>query len=138
MATTKRTRTIQFLMNLRPEFEYLHANILNRKKLPALDVVVCEVLREETRLILSFHHYSTKNGCDVPVDMWDVTEKNVPKKYEDGSVCLRELYNDDFSLSCIKLFNIRGLGVGDEIGLDGQEVKIPKQGWGYIYCPIRR
>ncbi|PHU04202.1 hypothetical protein BC332_25024 [Capsicum chinense] len=50
MTTTKRTRTIQFRMNLRSEFEPLRASILNWEKLPALDVVVSEVLREETWL----------------------------------------------------------------------------------------
>ncbi|WMV31039.1 hypothetical protein MTR67_024424 [Solanum verrucosum] len=57
------------------------------------------------------------NGCDVPVGVWDVTEENNPKKYDHGSVFLRKLHNDDFYLSCIKLFNSRGLSVGDEIGL---------------------
>ncbi|KAF3667929.1 hypothetical protein FXO37_09808 [Capsicum annuum] len=51
MTTTKRTRTVQFLMKLRSEFEPLRSNTLNREKLPALDVVVSEVLREETRLV---------------------------------------------------------------------------------------
>ncbi|XP_055803901.1 B3 domain-containing protein At2g33720-like [Solanum dulcamara] len=58
---------------------------------------------------------SLENGCKVCVDVWDVTEENVPKKYEGGSVCLKKLYNDDYSLSCIELFS--GLSVGDEIGL---------------------
>ncbi|XP_049364480.1 uncharacterized protein LOC125829272 [Solanum verrucosum] len=50
MTTMKRTRTVQFLMKLRPELEHLRASILNKEKLPALEVVVSEVLREETRL----------------------------------------------------------------------------------------
>ncbi|PHT94917.1 hypothetical protein T459_02799 [Capsicum annuum] len=50
MTTTKRTRTVQFLMKLRSEFEPLRVSILNRKKLPALDVVVSEVLRQEIQL----------------------------------------------------------------------------------------
>ncbi|XP_055803110.1 B3 domain-containing protein At2g33720-like [Solanum dulcamara] len=58
-----------------------------------------------------------ENGCGVHVDVWDVTKENVPKKYEGENVCLKKLYNDDYSLSCIKLFNDRGLGVGDKIGL---------------------
>ncbi|PHT57683.1 hypothetical protein CQW23_00046 [Capsicum baccatum] len=57
MTTTKRTRTVQFLMKLRSEFEPLHASILNRKKLPALDEVVSEVLQEETR----------KQGMSFPI-----------------------------------------------------------------------
>ncbi|XP_055808377.1 B3 domain-containing protein At5g26805-like [Solanum dulcamara] len=60
---------------------------------------------------------SLENGCGVCVDAWDVTEENVPKKYVGGSVCLRKLCNSDYSLSCVELFNGRGLGVGDEIGL---------------------
>ncbi|TMW83419.1 hypothetical protein EJD97_001708 [Solanum chilense] len=60
---------------------------------------------------------SLENGCDVHVNVWDVTEENIPKKYEGGSVFLKKLHNDDFSLSCIKLFNNRGLSNGDEIGL---------------------
>ncbi|XP_049399863.1 uncharacterized protein LOC125863941 [Solanum stenotomum] len=58
-----------------------------------------------------------ENGCIVCVDMWDVTERNVSKKYEGGSVWLRKVYNDDFSLWCIELYNDRGLGDGDEIRL---------------------
>ncbi|KAF3618589.1 hypothetical protein FXO37_34117 [Capsicum annuum] len=50
MTTMKRTRTVHFLMKLRSEFEPLRASILNREKLPTLDVVVSEVLREETWL----------------------------------------------------------------------------------------
>ncbi|KAG5581144.1 hypothetical protein H5410_051771, partial [Solanum commersonii] len=66
MATMKRIRTIQFLMNLRPEFEYLCANILNRKKLPGLDVVVCEVLREEFQLS---SQDSMKNSLTMDIAM---------------------------------------------------------------------
>uniref|UniRef100_A0A3Q7GIY7 CCHC-type domain-containing protein n=1 Tax=Solanum lycopersicum TaxID=4081 RepID=A0A3Q7GIY7_SOLLC len=50
MTMMKRTRTVQFLMKLRPEFEHLRASILNRERLPALEVVVSEVLREETQM----------------------------------------------------------------------------------------
>ncbi|PHU17469.1 hypothetical protein BC332_13164 [Capsicum chinense] len=45
MTTTKRTSTVQFLMKLKYEVEPLRASILNKEKLPALDVVVSEVLR---------------------------------------------------------------------------------------------
>ncbi|WMV30930.1 hypothetical protein MTR67_024315 [Solanum verrucosum] len=51
------------------------------------------------------------------VNVWDVTEANVTKKYEGGSVFLRKLYTDDISLSCMELFNGHRLGIGDEIGL---------------------
>ncbi|WMV31042.1 hypothetical protein MTR67_024427, partial [Solanum verrucosum] len=54
---------------------------------------------------------SLENGCNVPFNVWDVTEENIPKKYEGGSVFLRKLHIDDFYLSCIKLFNSRGLSV---------------------------
>ncbi|KAK4716180.1 hypothetical protein R3W88_014518 [Solanum pinnatisectum] len=60
---------------------------------------------------------SLENGYDVPIGVWDLTGENVPKKYEGESVCLKKLYNANFSLSYIKLFNDRGLGDGDEIGL---------------------
>ncbi|WMV31040.1 hypothetical protein MTR67_024425 [Solanum verrucosum] len=60
---------------------------------------------------------SLENGCDVPIGMCDVTEENIPKKYEGGSVCLRKLYNDDFYLSCTKLFKSHRFNVGDEFGL---------------------
>ncbi|KAF3621796.1 hypothetical protein FXO38_31667 [Capsicum annuum] len=46
MTTTKRTRTVQFLIKLRSEFEPLRAYILNREKLPALDVVVSKIILE--------------------------------------------------------------------------------------------
>uniref|UniRef100_M1A9X8 B3 domain-containing protein n=1 Tax=Solanum tuberosum TaxID=4113 RepID=M1A9X8_SOLTU len=57
------------------------------------------------------------NGGGVCVQVWDVTEDNAPNKYEGERVCLWNLCNDDYALSCIKLFNSRRLGVGDEIGL---------------------
>lgn len=61
---------------------------------------------------------SLANGYEVCVDVWDITEENDPQKYEGGTVCFRKLYNDhDYSLSCERLFNYRGLDVGDEIGL---------------------
>ncbi|KAG5606683.1 hypothetical protein H5410_028175 [Solanum commersonii] len=40
-----------------------------------------------------------------------------PKKYQGGSFCLRNLYNDDFPLSCMELFNNCGFGDCDEIGI---------------------
>ncbi|PHU02663.1 F-box/kelch-repeat protein SKIP11 [Capsicum chinense] len=46
----KKTRVVQFLMKLRPEFESIHGILLNREVTPALDVVLVTVLREETRL----------------------------------------------------------------------------------------
>ena len=60
---------------------------------------------------------SLENGCDVLVDMWDVTEENIIEKYQGESVFLRKLHNDDFYLSCMILFDNRKLNVGDEIGL---------------------
>ncbi|WMV30933.1 hypothetical protein MTR67_024318 [Solanum verrucosum] len=60
---------------------------------------------------------SLEDGFSVWVDMWDVTEGNVPKKYEGGRVWIRKLYNDDFSIWCNELFNDRKLGDGDEIGI---------------------
>ncbi|KAG5606847.1 hypothetical protein H5410_028339 [Solanum commersonii] len=45
---------------------------------------------------------SLENRCRVSIDMWDVIEENVPKKYEGGNVCLRKLYYDDCFLSCIE------------------------------------
>ncbi|KAG5607225.1 hypothetical protein H5410_028717 [Solanum commersonii] len=60
---------------------------------------------------------SLENWCNVHVDVRDVAEENIPKKYEVGSVFLRKLHNDDFYLSCIKLFNNCKLSICDEIGL---------------------
>ncbi|XP_049402084.1 B3 domain-containing protein At1g10455 [Solanum stenotomum] len=60
---------------------------------------------------------SLENGSKVCVDMWDVTEENIPKKYEGGSVWFRKLFNGDFYLWSIELFKGRILGDGDEIGL---------------------
>ncbi|KAF3637288.1 putative agglutinin-2-like [Capsicum annuum] len=56
-----------------------------------------------------------ENG--VCVNVWDVTKENAPKNYDGGSVCFRKLYTDNYSLSCMRLFNDCRLGVGDEIGL---------------------
>ncbi|XP_027768105.1 uncharacterized protein LOC107001322 [Solanum pennellii] len=60
---------------------------------------------------------SLVNGCKFFVDMWDITEENIPKKYEGGSVWFKKLFNDDFSLLSIELFKGRRLGEGDEIGI---------------------
>ncbi|KAG5582234.1 hypothetical protein H5410_052861 [Solanum commersonii] len=46
----QRTRMVQFLMKLRPEFESIRGSLLNREVTPALDVVLAVVLCEETRL----------------------------------------------------------------------------------------
>ncbi|KAF3653170.1 hypothetical protein FXO38_06355 [Capsicum annuum] len=46
----KKTRVVQFLMKLRPEFEPIRGSLLNREVTPALNVVLAAVLREETRL----------------------------------------------------------------------------------------
>ncbi|KAG5606453.1 hypothetical protein H5410_027945 [Solanum commersonii] len=61
---------------------------------------------------------SLENRCRICIDMWNLIKENIPKKYEGVNVCLRKQYNDDFSLSCMELFNSRRLGVGDEIGLN--------------------
>ncbi|XP_055808506.1 uncharacterized protein LOC129877051 [Solanum dulcamara] len=60
---------------------------------------------------------SLVKGNVVRVDLWDSTEKNGTKKYEDESITFRKLHNDNYSLSCMRLINDRELGVGDEIGL---------------------
>ncbi|PHT93113.1 hypothetical protein T459_00995 [Capsicum annuum] len=57
----------------------------------------------------------SENGMSVTV--WDITKETEPKKYDGGNVCFRKLYTDDYSLSCIGLFNDHRLNVGDEIGL---------------------
>ncbi|KAH0685938.1 hypothetical protein KY285_016491 [Solanum tuberosum] len=46
----QRTRMVQFLMKIRPEFKSIHGSLLNREFTPALDVVLAAVLREKTRL----------------------------------------------------------------------------------------
>ncbi|KAG5606588.1 hypothetical protein H5410_028080 [Solanum commersonii] len=57
------------------------------------------------------------NGCGVRVQVRYVTMDNAPKKYKGKSVYLWKLYNDDYALSCIELFNNSRLGVGGKIGL---------------------
>ncbi|WMV30399.1 hypothetical protein MTR67_023784 [Solanum verrucosum] len=59
------------------------------------------------------------SGCRVRVQVRYVTTNNAPKKYKGESVYLWKLYNDDYALSCIELFNNSRLGIGDEIGLFG-------------------
>ncbi|PHT58451.1 hypothetical protein CQW23_00814 [Capsicum baccatum] len=44
-----------------------------------------------------------ENGMCVKV--WDITKETKPKKYDGGNVCFRKLYTDDYSLSCMRLFN---------------------------------
>uniref|UniRef100_M1BPF2 non-specific serine/threonine protein kinase n=1 Tax=Solanum tuberosum TaxID=4113 RepID=M1BPF2_SOLTU len=46
----QRTRMVQFLMKLLPEFESIHGSLLNREVTSALDVELAVVLREETRV----------------------------------------------------------------------------------------
>ncbi|XP_069146023.1 putative B3 domain-containing protein At1g51970 [Solanum lycopersicum] len=60
---------------------------------------------------------SLENGCKVCVDMWDITEETIPKKYEGGSVWFKKLFYEDFSLWSIELFKDRRLGESDEIGI---------------------
>ncbi|OIS98448.1 hypothetical protein A4A49_52997 [Nicotiana attenuata] len=60
---------------------------------------------------------SLVNGVRISVILWDVTEENDPKKYESGSIRFEMMYNDDYSLLCMPLFNDRGLRVDDEIGI---------------------
>ncbi|KAK2966046.1 hypothetical protein RJ640_001980 [Escallonia rubra] len=43
-------QVMQFLMKLRPDYEIVRANILNRGTLPTMDAVLGELLREETRI----------------------------------------------------------------------------------------
>jgi len=50
MVERKKSRVVQFLMKLRPEFESIRANLLNRETTPDIDMVLSAVLREETRL----------------------------------------------------------------------------------------
>lgn len=44
-------KVMQFLMKLRPEYEVVRANILNRASDPDMDSVLSEILREETRIV---------------------------------------------------------------------------------------
>ncbi|XP_035542197.1 uncharacterized protein LOC108980192 [Juglans regia] len=41
----------QFLMKLRPEFEFIRANLMNRDPVPPLDMCLGEIFREEQRLM---------------------------------------------------------------------------------------
>ncbi|KAG5568567.1 hypothetical protein H5410_064416 [Solanum commersonii] len=50
MLERKNTRVVQFLMKLRPEFDPIRANILNRETLPNIDVVFGELISEETHI----------------------------------------------------------------------------------------
>ncbi|KAK3012474.1 hypothetical protein RJ639_007985 [Escallonia herrerae] len=43
-------KVMQFLMKPRPDYEIVRANFLNRDTLPTMDVVLGELLREETRI----------------------------------------------------------------------------------------
>lgn len=44
----------QFLMNLHPEFEPVHAAFMNRENTPDLDTCAQEVFREEIRLVCQY------------------------------------------------------------------------------------
>ncbi|KAH0641110.1 hypothetical protein KY285_037696 [Solanum tuberosum] len=50
MLERKKTIVVQFLMKLKPDFELIRANILNRETLPDIDVVFGELIRKETRI----------------------------------------------------------------------------------------
>ncbi|XP_075101632.1 B3 domain-containing protein At5g26805-like [Nicotiana tabacum] len=54
------------------------------------------------------------SGHKVNVSLWDVTEENNPKKYDNY---FEMLPNDDYALVCLDLYKDRGLSVDDEIGL---------------------
>jgi hypothetical protein len=43
---------IQVLMALQPEYEYVRASLLHRDPLPSLNIVIQEIIFEETRLNL--------------------------------------------------------------------------------------
>ncbi|KAK3041741.1 hypothetical protein RJ639_000665 [Escallonia herrerae] len=45
-------KVMQFLMKLRPDYEIVRANILNRGTLPTMDAVLGELFREETRIAI--------------------------------------------------------------------------------------
>ncbi|KAH0636606.1 hypothetical protein KY289_036521 [Solanum tuberosum] len=45
MFERKKTRVVEFLMKLRPDFEAIRANIPNRETLPDIDVVFGELIR---------------------------------------------------------------------------------------------
>ncbi|KAH0682855.1 hypothetical protein KY290_021456 [Solanum tuberosum] len=48
MLERKKTRVVQFLMKLRPDFEPIRANIINRENLSDIDVIFGELICEET------------------------------------------------------------------------------------------
>ncbi|KAK4727054.1 hypothetical protein R3W88_031971 [Solanum pinnatisectum] len=50
MLERRKTRVVQFFMKLKPDFEPIRANILNRETLPDIDVVFGELIHEETRI----------------------------------------------------------------------------------------
>ncbi|XP_060215389.1 B3 domain-containing protein At2g33720-like [Lycium barbarum] len=62
-----------------------------------------------------FDVQSLVNGVGRGVSIWDVTEKNDPKMTRVSFK--KQLCNDDYFLSCMVLFDDRGLSVGDKIGL---------------------
>ena len=41
----------QFLMKLHPDYEVARANNLNRDRMPGMDYILGELLREETRIV---------------------------------------------------------------------------------------
>ena len=48
MLEREKTRVVQFLIKLRPDFEPIRANILNRETIPDIDIVFGKLIREET------------------------------------------------------------------------------------------
>ncbi|KAK4721334.1 hypothetical protein R3W88_011567 [Solanum pinnatisectum] len=80
MLERKKTRVVQFLMKLRPNFEPIRASIFNKATLPNIDVVFGELIRKET-------HINTLTFMDLSytIDAAMYTLKGIHKSYKQSS-----------------------------------------------------
>ncbi|KAK4713344.1 hypothetical protein R3W88_019251 [Solanum pinnatisectum] len=57
------------------------------------------------------------SGHRKNINLWDVTEENNPKNYQNEGIFVEMLPNGDYALVCVDLFWNCGLRVNDEVGL---------------------
>jgi len=80
MLERKKTWVVQFVMKLRPDYEPIRANILNRETLPDIDVVFGELIREETRI-----NTLASMDSSYTIDAAMYTSKGTHKSYTQSS-----------------------------------------------------
>ena len=79
----KITQRDQFLMKLRPEFETMRSNLMNRHPSPSLETCLNEVLREEQRIFTQ--HQLSQQSSNGPTEVAYVAKGKPPRRDTDLS-----------------------------------------------------